>query len=567
MKESDLPERRFKGLDMRKFLRRWAVLVILLPLLGASGGRDRRQGVPAGSGGEAGLIGKVRGRLQNVFSSQVRYRCREKVWQEENIYEVVLTKLMTGEQRRRWDLRREKSREATYDYRLALRGKKISERRRPLSADNEILYEAKDTGALIPYKEKNVFFSPWEVLGRLAREDYEFLPEGVERIGEIEAQIFRFAPKGFAEPRPRGALTGSLWAHPETGAVLRLLLDPGNWTFFESADIPKVFEAVPKFGHAALKRALSWTADFSPGDGGCPLPWRIEVAESYGDGGGETLETNRWEMLYDSYVVEPGLPVRPAALPNAVLTKAGDYCDRLKSVALNYICDEHIVRTSSLYDARRFVKLAGELPRIRWELKRTSTREVVYDYQLIKKGDQLEERRKALTVDGRTWRRNELPPNILPYQAQYIVYGPVGFLSKYWQSRFDYFEEEPEKLSDGVPAAVFTSQPNEWREENSVYGRLWIDPETGAVRRLSWDPESIDFFHPEDVQKSFVGLIKQLVWTAEYGVEKNGIFFPSRQDIREEYVGPAGEVIVGEVWTVTYENYRFFNVGVDVVIK
>lgn len=545
----------------------WAVILILLSLFGTSAGDGGRQGNTAGPIGEGELTGKIKSRLQNVFSSQARYRCREKVWQEEKTYEVVLTRLMTGEQRRRWDLRKEKSREATYDYRLTLRGKKILEQRRTLSVDNEILYEAKDTGALIPYKEQNVFFSAWDVLGRLAREDYEFRGEGVERIGDIEARVFRFVPRRLSEPRPRGALTGRIWAHPESGAVLRLSLDPENWTFFESVDIPKVFDAVPKFDHAALKRALSWTADFSSGEGGLPLPWRLEVGESYGDGRGESLETNRWEMIYDSFVLEPGLPARPASLPNAVLEKAGDYCERLKSVALNYICDERIVRTSYLYDVRRFVKQAGELPRLRWELKRTSTREVVYDYQLIKKGDALEERRKALKVDGRAWRRNDLPPNILPYQAKYIVYGPVGFLSKYWQSRFDYFEEDPEKVSGGGPAAVFTSQPNEWREENCVYGRLWIDPETGAVLRLAWDPASIDFFHPEEVRESFAGLIKQLVWTAEYGVEKNGIFFPSRQDIREEYVGPAGEVIVGDVWTVTYENYRFFNVGVDVAIK
>jgi hypothetical protein len=195
------------------------------------------------------------------------------------------------------------------------------------------------------------------------------------------------------------------------------------------------------------------------------------------------------------------------------------------------------------------------------------TQDVLYDYQLIKKGDRLEEKRKALRFNGKMWAKTEDPPNILPYQAQYIVYGPVGFLSNYWQSRFDYFEEGSEKLPGGRRAVILRSQPNEFREENGVYGRVWVEAELGAVLRISWDTESIDFFHPDDIPDAFRGLEKRLAWTAFYEVEKNGVYFPSRQEIREEFVGPGGEAIVGDVWTIAYENYKFFAVSVDVDVK
>ena len=515
---------------------------------------------------EQGLLEKLNRYCQAAVNGQWEYRCLEKIQREEKKYEVVLTKTSFGENKRRWSLRKATRRAASYEYRLRLKGKKISERRLALSSDYELLYEGKDVGAILPYKEKSIVFNPMEYLSCVTRGALELRPEGGERIGDFEARIVHFKSIWTSGER-QGTLTGRMWVHPETGAVWRMSLEPGNWRMFESEEIPKEFSAVAALGHSSLRRALSWTAEYEVENQGIRFPSRIEIKEEYFDESGERLTANSWEISYDKFQFGSGEPASPIKATNPVLEKAGAYCERLKSIALYYICEEHIIRTSYLYSVREFVRSPGERPRKRWNFKRSVTQDVLYDYQLIKKGDRLEEKRKALKYNGKTWTRKEDPPNILPYQAQFIVYGPVGFLSKYWQSRFDYFEEGSEKLLGDRTAVILTSQPNEFREENAVYGRVWVDTEHGAVLRISWDPESIDFFHPEEVHEAFSGLEKRLVWTASYEIEKNGIYFPSRQDIREEYVSPAGETIVGEVWTITYENYKFFTVGTDVEIK
>ena len=541
---------------------------LLIPMLAAmfffgSAGAPSEAGR---SGEDKELLEKLNRYCQAAVNGQWEYRCVEKIQREEKKYEPVLTKTSLGENKRRWYLRRTSQRLASYEYRLRLKGKRITERRQILPSDRALSVEEKDIRAIFPYKEKNIIFNPMEYLSRVSRGALELRPAGGERIGDFEARIVHFKPVWLTGER-QTTLAGRMWVHPGTGAVWRMSLPPESWASFESEDIPKEFAANVRLGHPPLKRALSWTADYGAEDRGVRFPSRVEITEDYLAEDGERLTANVWKISYDQFQFEIEEPGSPIEASNPVLARAGAYCERLKSIALHYICEEHIVRTTYLYRGRQYVKSEGELPRRRWELKRSVTQDVLFDYQLIKKGDRLEEKRKALKVDGKTWTRTGDPPNILPYQAQYIVYGPVGFLSAYWQSRFDYFEEGTEKLPGDRRAVILTSLPNEFREENGVYGRIWVESELGAVLRISWDPESIDFFHPEDVPEAFGGLEKQLTWTAYYEVEKNGVFFPSRQEIREEFIGPAGEKIVGDIWTITYENYKFFTVGVDVIIK
>ncbi|MBN1938856.1 MAG: hypothetical protein JW843_04675 [Candidatus Aminicenantes bacterium] len=521
---------------------------------------------------EQAVLNKLTAYIQKAFTGQWQAGCREDIERSENRYTDVLTKRSTGENVRRWELRKTVVTKTTYEYRLYLKGKKITGKRYSQAADNELLYEGKDTGIIFPYETPRVIRHPMEYLAMIGRGETSYRVDGRERVGDFEAWVIRFSTKAAAGGRLE-LLSGVIWLHPESGAVRRMDLDPKSWLFFAKEEIPKEFGEVRRYGHAAALRELSWRAEFDlETDVGINFPSRVEVAESYEDGFGEKVKTNEWTIRYGEFRFEHGGPGQAAAPEHPILKKAAVYCERLKTIALQYYCEEHIERTSYFYDVRRYIKSSGlenvGLPRKRWTPKRSMSKQIVYDYQLLKKGEQLEEKRRVLKVDGKEWSGRNEPENILPYQARYIVYGPIGFLSTTWQNAFEYFEEGEKRLpEEGRRMRIFTSQPNEFREDNSVYGRLWIDPETGAVRWISWDHESIDFFDPDDVPEMFKGLEKQLTWEAYYNVEKNGIYFPSRQVIREEYLGPAGEVIPGDVWIVTYENYKFFTVDIDYEIK
>ncbi len=391
-----------------------------------------------------------------------------------------MTKRSTGEKVRRWELQKTVESTATYEYRLSLKGKKINEKRLSPSADNELLYEGKDNGAILPYKDRNVFVNPMEYLRRISRGAVKYQVIGRERLGDFEAGVVDFISVHVFGGKHQ-TLSGKIWIHPETGAVWRLSLNPETWAQFEREDIPKEFAEVKALGHPAARRVITWTADFEVEAGEIRFPSHVEINEAYEDGLGESLKTNAWEIRYGEFRSAVGQYERPIDPGHQVLKKAADYCERLKTIALQYICDEHITRTSYYYDVRRYVKTSGienvGLPRKRWTLKRTADMDIVYDYQLLKKGDRLEEKRKTLAYDGKAWTKKDEPMSILPYQAQYIVYGPIGFLSSSWQTGFEYYDEGREKASDGREMVVFMSQPNEFRDDNSVYGRVWVDPE------------------------------------------------------------------------------------------
>lgn len=53
----------------------------------------------------------------------------------------------------------------------------------------------------------------------------------------------------------------------------------------------------------------------------------------------------------------------------------------------------------------------------------------------------------------------------------------------------------------------------------------------------------------------------------DYNIEKNGIRFPGRFFLEEAYITPEDETIVLSELQVRYDEYRFFNVGVDVKIR
>jgi hypothetical protein len=60
-------------------------------------------------------------------------------------------------------------------------------------------------------------------------------------------------------------------------------------------------------------------------------------------------------------------------------------------------------------------------------------------------------------------------------------------------------------------------------------------------------------------------LKKTVVWAVEYGVEKNGIRFPSWQSVQEALVSATStNKVVLEDISYIYGNYKFFIVNVEI---
>jgi hypothetical protein len=125
-----------------------------------------------------------------------------------------------------------------------------------------------------------------------------------------------------------------------------------------------------------------------------------------------------------------------------ILEKTGDYCEKVKKMALFYVCKEKIVKKRYLYKTEDYRKKLPDVDAWTWhkrfKLKGSKKNSYTYDYQLIKKGDELIERRILLKENGKKKLEKNAELKMVKYVSEYLVYGPVGFMSNYWQDYFDY---------------------------------------------------------------------------------------------------------------------------------
>jgi len=254
---------------------------------------------------------------------------------------------------------------------------------------------------------------------------------------------------------------------------------------------------------------------------------------------------------------------------NEILEKTGKYCGRLKKVVFDFVCHENITEKTYFYEAKRpkvNVDGIGERLLIKdLKFKRAKTKTYLYDYQMVKKGNEGFEKRILLREDKKKKHQENAQLKLQRFAAKYLIYGPVGFLSEYWQDYFDY-KIVGEETVEGRNAIVIEILPNSHREENYSFGTVWADKVDHSILKIEWDQRSIkDIKHT--VESRAGELKRMVVWGALYGVEKNGIRFPSRQYIEETYLSPSGTKYTKYKVDILYDNYKFFIVETEVKIR
>ncbi len=247
---------------------------------------------------------------------------------------------------------------------------------------------------------------------------------------------------------------------------------------------------------------------------------------------------------------------------DAILKKTGDYCEKVKAIALFYVCREKVADERHVFARRSLFRFSlSDDEQIKPRRIRMKT--YTYDYQLVKKGEVPKEKRSLLEEDGKEKFEENVEFRPVKYYGTYSVYGPVGFLSKKWQEHYDY-EIVGGDVIDDKKAIVITSAPKNEREVNNNFGRIWVDAKDFSILKIEYDPKSIKDYEDELAQSPIGDLRKKVIWAILFGIEKNGVRFPSRQIIQEFYINSKGEELLIENITFRYEDYKFFIVETEV---
>jgi hypothetical protein len=265
--------------------------------------------------------------------------------------------------------------------------------------------------------------------------------------------------------------------------------------------------------------------------------------------------------------IRAGAQTSPNVVQNdvlpSILKATGEYCEIVKRLALNFICKERVDDRENF-----FMRGPGSTRNSPDEIRisKVNRRSFTYDFQIIKKGDDVQERRTLLEENGKKRHRENADPPTLKFSARNLVFGPVGFLSRYWQEHFHY-EIVGRELADGKSAIIIRAVPFSEAQENNNHGLIWVEAATYQILRIE--------FEPKDVQGSDVAFeagntaidakyIRHLSWTVDYGVEKSGVRFPSRQNICEYYKSDTGFKITKREILYEYTDYKYFTVEVEI---
>ena len=200
------------------------------------------------------------------------------------------------------------------------------------------------------------------------------------------------------------------------------------------------------------------------------------------------------------------LPIRPTDPERLaeLLASTGEYCERAKAIALHFICIEKITEIENFFE-----KISSPSAIIRDEkiftTRRIKRRTYTYDYQLIKRGDEITENRTLLEENGKRKMEKNAPLKTTKFFSYNPVFGPVGFLGREWQGTYDYHFVREDTL-DGVKAAVIEVRPKTLIEGKPNYGKIWVAWKDGSVLRIDVEQESLVGFEEIEAEAKKKGL-------------------------------------------------------------
>jgi hypothetical protein len=250
----------------------------------------------------------------------------------------------------------------------------------------------------------------------------------------------------------------------------------------------------------------------------------------------------------------------------ALLAKTAEYCAKLESSVLNFVCREEIRETidpSLEIDDSRYSDLVL-WPRVSPPRAVKIENTYIYDYQCIRSGRAIQEVRILLRENGRMKheRNAVLKTSVVVFET--ALMWPVGVYSERFQPDYDFTAVRRDKVGRR-PVVVIDARPKPGAPEaRNLYGQAWIDLATAEILRVEWNESRVGGYDVFAKRGARFQRTPRLTIRSEFSAEKNGLRFPSHMVAEEAYLGKSGGKFVRSKTEVTYKNFKFFTVEVEV---
>lgn len=276
-----------------------------------------------------------------------------------------------------------------------------------------------------------------------------------------------------------------------------------------------------------------------------------------------------------------GMPVSMAARQSqdeaklaGILVKAQDYCRRLDKAALDFICTEYVEEEVNRASGPSVTAVQPGFTA--WGGKdvtrvipaptasfRTST--YLYDYQFIRKATEVTERRDLLEKNGKKISREDAVPETKHFKFRDILFSAAQLLGESAAARHEYKLDKEDKIK-GEPVMVIVCTPKAEFAGKVLSGRASVRAKDGAVLKVDWDPESFGAYGEVLAVAEKYKMAPAVTSFTEFGMEKNGVRFPSR-DVTEEAYGSGRSKFIRSTTTIQYKGYKFFTVETETGIR
>jgi len=246
----------------------------------------------------------------------------------------------------------------------------------------------------------------------------------------------------------------------------------------------------------------------------------------------------------------------------SILGKTAEYCRKLEASVLDFFCREEVRETLDLTQEAD-ISLGAEPGMDGIIMARN---QFVYDYQCVRSGGRLKEKRTLLEFNGEkrdepvTVRRT----NGVAYDNPFLC--PVVLFSKNNQSSYDFRIAGTDRINkkDVIVVEAVPKASGDGSGSLFLSGKAWIDPETAEIRQIELTQKRAAWDEIFARREKKIGGELRLTTRAKFKTEKNGFLFPCTLTIEEGYLVGRYRTFKRSTTRVDFTDFKFFTVDVDV---
>jgi hypothetical protein len=186
----------------------------------------------------------------------------------------------------------------------------------------------------------------------------------------------------------------------------------------------------------------------------------------------------------------------------------------------------------------------------------------LFDYQFTRQEGVVKEKRVYLEKNGKKAKQNDAPPKTQTFQYADILLMAAGLLDEQFQEYYVY-NLLREDVLNGEKAWVLEAAPRPQMGVPCLGGTIWLSQKDSGILRIDWDPKTFGGYENILSRARNYKEEPRAVSYTEFGQEKNGLHFPSRDFTEEVYVGKGDKTFVRARTMVVYKQYKFFTVETE----